>query len=223
LNYDTLVEAAYTETVRVFGRPGDNYVAHSQLYPIPFTPLDARHGGPLGISQIETFDLVKLHGSLNWKYSGRSGYYGETIYDEGLAEGWKPYVRPGRGRPLFESEKVSLIVPPTAGKSGFFENETVRAQWEITYGALFDAKDIYIIGYSLPISDLLTRSLLEAACKKKRVFPVNIARDAHEHFKRLLPGSRVQKKYVRDDALTALVEDLCSNDDNDRHPVVQLP
>ena len=48
-NYDTLVEAAFTEVVGVYDTPrarGPNYVWPSQIFRAPLTPISARAGGP---------------------------------------------------------------------------------------------------------------------------------------------------------------------------------
>jgi hypothetical protein len=49
-NYDTLVEAAFTEVVGVYDTPGaegPNYVFPSQIFRAPLMPINARAGGPL--------------------------------------------------------------------------------------------------------------------------------------------------------------------------------
>lgn len=163
-NYDTLVEAAYTAVIRVRSRPDaeDNYVSHAQLQRSPLTPVGSRAGAVLTASLIDTFTLVRLHGSRSWMYSGRPSFFGESIYDTCRLQGWSP-EQPDP-QPWLSHDKVPLIVPPTAGKTGFFENETVQAEWRRAFRSLRQARRIYVAGYSFPPSDLLVRFLLQHGC-----------------------------------------------------------
>lgn len=64
-NYDTLVEAAFTEVVGVYDTPGaegPNYVFPSQIFRAPLMPINARAGGALAPEVISTFRLLKLPG-----------------------------------------------------------------------------------------------------------------------------------------------------------------
>jgi hypothetical protein len=150
-NYDTLVEAAFTEVVRVYSSPGnekDNYVWPSQVFRAPLTPIGARAGNVLTAPSIPTFRLLKLHGSRAWLYSGRDSFFGEVIYDATAFQGWAG--KDTHERPWLLEDKVPLVVPPTSGKTGFFDNETVRHQWRLAHEALQEADRIFIVGYSLP-------------------------------------------------------------------------
>ena len=78
LNYDVLVELAWLV----------NAASHSSwyaLYPVPITLISSRGGGiSLGDPSGNHFNLLKLHGSLNWRYSGPDSPPGDTIYDMGI-------------------------------------------------------------------------------------------------------------------------------------------
>jgi hypothetical protein len=221
LNYDTLVEAAYTDsiTIHIRGSDSTNYAHYSQIYPVPITPLSARSGAVLAATKAPTFSYAKLHGSLNWAYSGRRGYYGETIYAVNLEQRWKPrqdwYDFDRYDQP---QEKVPLIVPPTAGKSGFFENETVRALWNFAHYRLAAAKVVYIIGYSLPASDLIMRFLLASGTKGRNIVLIDRNPEVLAHFAALLPQSRIKKRngitFFSEDAIERFVDYYCSADTN---------
>jgi hypothetical protein len=160
-NYDTLVEAAYTETVCVKTRPesDDNYDTAAQSVRAAVTPIGSRSGAVFGPSPIQSFTLLKLHGSRSWLYSGRSSFYGESIYDSGRIRRWEPDVVDPH--PWLSEDKVPLIVPPTSGKSGFFDNETIQSQWQKAREHLAAAAAVYFVGYSFPMSDLLVRFLIQ--------------------------------------------------------------
>ncbi|MET9225656.1 hypothetical protein [Lentzea sp. NPDC003310] len=160
-NYDNLVEAAYTEVVKVHSsNPAHNYVNPVQLRTTPLMPIFSRSGGTLGPSYVETFNLMKLHGSRSWMYSGRQTFYGETIFDACRVNGWLA-DNDWPIRDWLIADKVPLVVPPTAGKTNFFNNETIRLEWRHAFNSLRDADRIWLVGYSFPETDLLVRFLLQ--------------------------------------------------------------
>ena len=78
LNYDTLVEKA----ARDLSVPEEISVLQpADIYPPYFANIAARTGvGLWGRNAPRTFRLLKLHGSVNWHYSGRESFHGETIF-----------------------------------------------------------------------------------------------------------------------------------------------
>lgn len=221
LNYDTLVEAAHLRTVVVRSTESDknNYVSYRGLYPVSITPAGSRSTTLVGGSPYDTFRLLKLHGSTNWFYSGRSSYYGESIYDGGI-KAWQQVAAPRANVAQGVNDKVPLIVPPTAGKSAFFNNETVRAQWKFARDALEEADRVYFLGYSMPNTDELMRFMIGAACANKPVFPVNIDAGSAEHYQRLLPDSDVRPDFLTPGGLKTFVE--AYDGDSWEKPVVYL-
>lgn len=197
-NYDTLVEKTY----EALGVDDEGTARHvSQLYQVPIATMHARFGeavyGPS--PRPRAFPLLKLHGSTNWFYSGSDRFYGESLYYAPVSPGWTQEEILPDTRKL--ADKVPFIVPPTTQKSGFFENETVRAQWNLAAFELDFATDLYLVGYSLPASDLLVRFLLLDLSRQVRVHVVNrvtrnvgdersddeLREDFAEHYRKLLP------------------------------------
>lgn len=186
-NYDTLVEAAYTEVVALRLKPGavQNYVEPAQILKSSLTPIGSRAGGMFSPSHIDTFTLLKLHGSRTWMYSGRSSFFGETIYDAGRIRRWAP--DDDDPRPWLSTDKVPLIVPPTAGKTGFFDNEMIQSEWRRAHQALASARHLYIVGYSFPPSDLLVRYLTQdSVSAATKVTVVNPDREVVDRVARML-------------------------------------
>ncbi|MEV8307173.1 SIR2 family protein [Streptomyces flavidovirens] len=193
LNYDPLVEAAYAEAGRLAGGAWASDCIHTQIYRYAMTSIRSRNGAVLGTSQVRTLQLFKLHGSLNWVYSGRTNYYGETIYDDSAITSWKGEVN--EVSPA--TEKVSLIVPPTVGKSGFFQNETVRDQWRTAFTRLRHASQVYCLGYSLPEGDLLLRNLLAAGVSAgAAIIPIDIRPETAARYTEAL-GTGVDGSFIR--------------------------
>lgn len=84
-NYDVFVELAW----RLFA--GTEYWNRSiYLYPVPIAPIGSRAGFPVGgIPAANGLRLLKLHGSLSWRYSGPGSTAGDPIYDLGVSgSGW---------------------------------------------------------------------------------------------------------------------------------------
>jgi hypothetical protein len=177
LNYDTVVERLL---LHFFPRGPDspNPPREYNLYDLPLSPIWARAGGGLLGTRVETFHLIKLHGSINWFYSGPEGYPGEQVYYR-VVNSDSPF-QDHRGRdgvgPGIEclcSDKTPLIIPPTAEKSQFYGNKTIRALWMAARTALAQAEEILCVGYSFPATDLTMRLFLQSVARPRRVVIVN--------------------------------------------------
>jgi hypothetical protein len=132
------------------------------LYQIPINHINARTASIVSGEDSETLRLLKLHGSVNWLFSGGADYAGEQLY----------YTNPFRGsrRTLQLTERnardlVPLIVPPILDKSVFYMNNSMKTQWSLAKEALQNSDEIYVVGYSMPETDLSIRFLLTEAMK----------------------------------------------------------
>ena len=157
LNYDTLVERA-ARNLKVSEEQGP--FLPEDLYPPYFANILSRSGAGLwGRKDPLTFRLLKLHGSVNWHYSGREDFHGETIFFSDVP-GFGPAAdeagRDALTRRLrnMAADKETLLIPPVAEKTTYFNNETVRALWKDASAALRNAAALHVVGYSLPMSDL---------------------------------------------------------------------
>lgn len=156
-NYDVLVEAA-SSVSQYFNR--DSW---SSLYRAPVVPAGQRLAGVFGITGPAPMALLKLHGSLTWYWSGLDAEPTDTIFDIGLNRGWSTdgLVSPYQDNlDTLVPDKVPMVVPPTATKSRFYDNAVLSSQWKQAARAIYQAQELVFIGYSLPKSDLITRSLL---------------------------------------------------------------
>lgn len=208
------------------------------LYPIPLAMIPQRAGpAPLPPPQ-STFHLIKLHGSINWFYSGGEQFPGEQVYGR-LIDSVSPYSdmtgvddlaklamgEPSLPPPPFDlkteidkllSDKAPLIIPPVAEKSRFYTNQTIRSLWNRAVKELNDAEVIYCIGYSLPDTDLTTKLLLQTACagQEKTVYIVNNdvqhKEDLLRRYRDAFPkNTAIRDDYIRPDAVEAMTADLC--------------
>ena len=202
LNNDTLIEraAGLVETDR-----GSNLSA-PQIYPVPFA--DISRGFVWGYHDVPTFTLYKLHGSVNWCYSGANNYHGETIYSA-PAPAWGQYEQGRTLRAAFDT--VPLIVPTTTEKVSYFQHETVRQIWAQAGEAITGADRLFVIGYSLPETDLSIRFFLQQhKFVNTTLLIVNQNINVPCHYRRLLQGSYdIDYAYIGANAIEDLVTYLC--------------
>lgn len=199
LNYDTLVEKTLTDVQE----PGKRWAGAA--YPIALPLIGSRTHALYSPPNGDTFKLAKLHGSVNWCYSGSPKYFGEQIYDLGITFGWSSEPT-GNELTIRAPDKVPLIVPPTTTKSTFFSNETVQGLWRTASRALDDSDAVFCIGYSLPVTDLLIRFLLASAGRQLQIGVVNRDPGAAAHYRQLLYGHRITQMSAGDEAVAEFAE-----------------
>ena len=201
LNYDTLVE----KVARDLSVSEKINVLHpSDIYPPYFANIVSRSGHAIwGGEDIATLRLLKLHGSVNWHYSGREDFHGETIfYSDVTAFGPADdeTARKARSQRLraMAADKETLIIPPVAEKTTYFNNETVRGLWNDAAAALQRAAALYIVGYSLPVSDLGMRFFLAGNVPDADsvVHVVNTDSNVLERYREFLHRSDLRTEYV---------------------------
>ena len=185
LNYDTLVEQAVT-SIEV----GRSKVSYSEIYPISLTPAFQRVAATLGGEARPTMKLFKLHGSINWMYSGSRVAVGETIYYiayRGWASDADSNQRQRQKNVVLD--KIPLIVPPVAEKLPYFQHETVRSLWAQAGQELRCASRVFCLGYSLPPTDITFRYFLEDNAPIGKIPFYVVRRDATavDKFRALLP------------------------------------
>ena len=76
---------------------------------------------------------------------------------------------------------VPLIVPPILDKSVFYMNNSMKTQWSLAREALLSSDRIYVIGYSMPETDLSTRFLLTEAMTRGNAELYVVTRGNPEH------------------------------------------
>lgn len=172
-NYDTIVETTFNLLT------GESEFAHSLLPPggvRTWRPLWAAPGSSDGMA------LCKLHGSVNWYWQPEG--FDRGVFDIGVGEKWPP------GPPVFDTDEVRFrsaggepfIVPPTSLKGPFFQHDTLRLHWTTAADALNRASTVFVLGYSLPQTDLVAgnlfvSSLLNHVVTRPRVVVVNTEPD----------------------------------------------
>ena len=147
--------------------PDATRISTDDLYGMPLNNLVHRTTGTWSSNITETFKLLKLHGSTNWYFSGDEDFPGEQVYytpvDSPLPsrdyENMRVYV---------ERNQIGLtpmIIPPVAEKGTFYRNRLVNSLWTAFRGAIDRAEEVFIVGYSLPMTDLSMSLFLTAHAK----------------------------------------------------------
>ena len=156
-NYDSLVETIAESTQSGDGNDENSgrLLNHLDLYPILITPAQALRGiGFFGSRAVETFTLYKLHGSTTWYKAAAETSFAPIYW---LSNQLKEDPR----SKILVADKRRFIVPPVYDKSTLLSHESVRGLWRLgREKALQPAGKLFVIGYSLPETDLAMRSLL---------------------------------------------------------------
>lgn len=178
-----------------------DYALHLNEIPITYC-LDPNDIG-------EGWKLIKLHGSVNWGYTDdeEDGIYawsiGKFLSSKGIGQADNSPILIGSllRKEINEEGKAikgPFIVPPSWSKREF--HKKIEPVWEAAADALADAEAIYVIGYSLPPTDIFFRYLFslatfsEASIRHFWVF--NPDPDVKERFEELLgPGLKTDNRF----------------------------
>ena len=134
-------------------------VPSQSLYQIPVNNVAGRTASLWSTRRAKTLRLLKLHGSINWYYSGTSGYAGEQLYFS------RPSTSPMRDSDISwnTADLVPVIIPPSIDKTSFYTNISLRSQWTMAESALRLADRVFVLGYSCPTTDFSTSFMIQRA------------------------------------------------------------
>ncbi|MXZ92459.1 MAG: hypothetical protein F4Z05_13430 [Chloroflexi bacterium] len=207
-NYDTLVEqlSGYLDDAQV-----------PILYPITVVPLEASTRPiPAAHPEIPVLQLYKLHGSVSW-YTSQDKSNSDPIY--GFVDfGPPPFTPPEK----LLGGKRRFIAPPVHDKSTLLGHELMRDLWrQAKDNALVPAERLYVIGYSLPETDMAMRTLLwESGRSAKRgerirkipLYLVDSNCSLADHYGKMLGDYyEVNGTYLGDDAFKRFVNDYAGD------------
>lgn len=191
-NYDEIVERSTIQIVKDTEQPQ----ARPYLYAVPLPNAFARDPAGLifGSQQWKPFTLLKLHGSVNWYYSGEDAPFNDTVYSTlGINGWWDSSASKTNDDRLID--KQPFIIPPTAIKNSFYNNDILRAQWKMARYALNHADELYILGYSAPKSDLLVRALIGTEFRGRKLVCVTPDASTMDRITEYqLPGMEFEKR-----------------------------
>lgn len=158
-NYDLLVEHA-VNAAALWDENNVRLRADSILRFGPKPPYVQPEGLSVGSKRGRTFQLLKLHGSVDafWVPDDTTGV---SINRWPSSASWGRPVNPSNEKRRQElPDRVPFIVPPAAAKSPFYANPVTRELWQQAGAAVHDADEVALVGYSLPMTDLVTAGML---------------------------------------------------------------
>lgn len=107
------------------------------------------------------------------------------------------------------ADRVPMIIPPTATKSAFYQNSTLRSLWGKAAEWLAGADELFVLGYSLPPSDVVVRTLLATTFSDSTVLPVDVA-DTSARFIEIFDEDRVVPTFCDiSDPISLFVKTVC--------------
>ena len=208
-NYDILIERA-SEMIEI---GPDSHATADQLYPVRLTRSTRRDAMVFGSNHINSFTLFKLHGSINWYYSRSFDSTGEVIYYTGVNRWGETSDRAQREKSAVD-DKVPFIVPPVSEKVRFFQHESLKRIWSRASVALKEADNLYVLGYSLPQTDLAVRLFLHESSgvttKMKKLVIVNNDSNIADRYKELLGSAySIDDQFIGTQSIEKFVEHHC--------------
>lgn len=124
---------------------------------------------------LPTFRLLKLHGSTNWYWRAgdQSGATVARWFLTGTVSAAEAFPDEASARRRAMPGRVPLIIPPTAAKSSYYQAPIITQIWQDARSALSQpGTRVALIGYSLPVTDLVTSGMLRETLFTERAAPV---------------------------------------------------
>ncbi|HJP17736.1 MAG TPA: SIR2 family protein [Nitrospinota bacterium] len=120
--------------------------------------------------------LVKIHGSLNWKYCDCCGQVGLTPWDHGInlkTNSYDSFIGKELSDCPFDNNKLSsLIQVPTHLKTN--NNYIFNKLYDEALYLICNAKSLVFIGYSFPEADVHIRALIKRGFRNNgKIFVIN--------------------------------------------------
>jgi len=200
-NYDTLIEGAAARTFDHRLSQGLN--AYSITDGIPPTPPMA---GMIGPTITPSFRVLKLHGSVDtyWVPGDATGATITRVTDPvwapngGMSSQTLNIARQAPGR-------VPFVVPPASAKSAFFANPITRQLWRTAAQRLAACDQIAVIGYSVPLTDIVATAMLVDAQRASGARVDIVNPNPRPVIQRLVDDAGIPAEAVRETATTCEV------------------
>ncbi len=207
LNYDLLLEEILFLTHKI-----DSY---DVFYKIPIKQIDERkntksnnygfnfYQGDFNINN-NFVEIIKLHGSINW--------YCDQAYSNSQIYSFMEKVDRYKDE-LFVDLKP-LIIPPILDKTNNYNHILLRSLWKKAFKAIQKAKNIYIYGFSFPITDLSVVYLFKSALQNKQDYKIYVINtkshidDKKKRYKEIFGEEKCDFSFCCDDNLEKLAKHL---------------
>ncbi|ELJ5537728.1 SIR2 family protein [Campylobacter coli] len=212
LNYDLLLEEILFLTHENSYQDIDSY---DVFYKIPIKQIDERkntksnnygfnfYQGDFNINN-NFVEIIKLHGSINW--------YCDQAYSNSQIYSFMEKVDRYKDE-LFVDLKP-LIIPPILDKTNNYNHILLRSLWKKAFKAIQKAKNIYIYGFSFPITDLSVIYLFKSALQNKQDYKIYVINtksnidDKNKRYNEIFGEGKCDFSFCCDDNLEKLAKHL---------------
>ncbi|CDG57365.1 hypothetical protein BN865_11580 [Campylobacter coli 76339] len=212
LNYDLLLEEILFLTHENSYQDIDSY---DVFYKIPIKQIDERkntksnnygfnfYQGDFNINN-NFVEIIKLHGSINW--------YCDQAYSNSQIYSFMEKVDRYKDE-LFVDLKP-LIIPPILDKTNNYNHILLRSLWKKAFKAIQKAKNIYIYGFSFPITDLSVVYLFKSALQNKQDYKIYVINtkshidDKKKRYNEIFGEEKCDFSFCCDDNLEKLAKHL---------------
>ncbi|HEH4508544.1 TPA: SIR2 family protein [Campylobacter coli] len=212
LNYDLLLEEILFLTHENSYQDIDSY---DIFYKIPIKQIDERkntksnnygfnfYQGDFNINN-NFVEIIKLHGSINW--------YCDQAYSNSQIYSFMEKV--DRYKDELFIDLKPLIIPPILDKTNNYNHILLRSLWKKAFKAIQKAKNIYIYGFSFPITDLSVVYLFKSALQNKQDYKIYVINtksnidDTKKRYNEIFGEGKCDFSFCCDDNLEKLAKHL---------------
>lgn len=171
-------------------------------------------------------EIFKLHGSINWFYDNRI-LNSQIYFDETMIKHCLDKTKNSSGIVIIDTQQPNinyirqlkldlnpLIIPPIFDKQSHYNHIIIQSLWNKSYELIKNAKNIYIYGFSFPMTDLSISYLFKSALAENRdckIYVINTKNNLDEKKKRyeeIFGNNRCNFDFCCDDNLKKLAEYL---------------
>ncbi|HEB9319431.1 TPA: hypothetical protein RZK22_000261 [Campylobacter coli] len=212
LNYDLLLEEILFLTHENSYQDIDSY---DVFYKIPIKQIDERkntksnnygfnfYQGDFNINN-NFVEIIKLHGSINW--------YCDQAYSNSQIYSFMEKV--DRYKDELFIDLKPLIIPPILDKTNNYNHILLRSLWKKAFKAIQKAKNIYIYGFSFPITDLSVVYLFKSTLQNKQDYKIYVINtksnidDTKKRYNEIFGEGKCDFSFCCDDNLEKLAKHL---------------
>ncbi|HEB9337072.1 TPA: SIR2 family protein [Campylobacter coli] len=152
-------------------------------------------------SRKNSTEIIKLHGSINW--------YCDQIYKNSQI-----YFSEYENNTYLKEDLRALIIPPILDKTNNYNHIVMQSLWKRAYEAIKNAKNIYIYGFSFPITDLSVVYLFKSALQNKQDYKIYVINtksnidDTKKRYNEIFGEGKCDFSFCCDDNLEKLAKHL---------------
>ena len=174
----------------------DNSLKHTNGE-LNYSIENAKISAPNNFKINSGISLYKLHGSMNWLICPNEKCNSISIYSGKIAQFAEDPNKNTRLKCEYCGQHLKrIIVPPRWDKEKSY-SDILNNIWKKAFEKLLEADIVYVIGYSLPESDIYARFLLSSALNYNpnlEIHVINSNADIQKKYRTFLMNSNIDLK-----------------------------